>query len=98
MKHAPNQSSYRPKGQNLLVFVFLLLVSLVQAQEVTLSKVNDGDEDGPTAGELSIDVAPTAPAGVVQVFYTITGGTATEGTDFSALSGSVVVGYDGVVG
>ena len=93
MKHAPNQSSYRPKGQNLLVFVFLLLVSFLQAQEATLSKVNDGDEDGPINGLLSVDIAPGFPDDVVEVFYSITAGSATEGDDFTALSGSVIVGY-----
>ncbi|MEO1486018.1 MAG: Calx-beta domain-containing protein [Bacteroidota bacterium] len=93
MKHAPNQSSYRPKGQNLLVFVFLLLVSVLQAQEVTLSKVNDGDEDGPINGLLSVDIAPGFPDDVVEVFYSITAGSATEGDDFTALSGSVIVAY-----
>ena len=69
MKHAPNLSSYRPKGQNLLVFVFLLLVSFLQAQEATLSKVNDGDEDGPINGLLSVDIAPGFPDEVVEVIY-----------------------------
>ncbi|MEM8762623.1 MAG: Calx-beta domain-containing protein [Bacteroidota bacterium] len=93
MKHAPNQSSYRPKGQNLWVFVFLLLVSFLQAQEATLSKVNDGDEDGPINGLLSVDIAPGFPDDVVEVFYSITAGSATEGDDFTALSGSVTIGY-----
>ncbi|MEO0507934.1 MAG: Calx-beta domain-containing protein [Bacteroidota bacterium] len=98
MKHAPNQSSYRPKGQNLLVFVFLLLVSFLQAQEATLTKLSDGDEDGPANSQLRVDLPPGFVDGNREVFYQITAGTATEGDDFNALAGSVVVPYLGGIG
>src|SRR5690606_4625386 len=73
-----------------------------QEPTVSISRVSDGDENGPQPGQFRVSVV----AGdifigerSVEVFYSIVGAsTAEAGSDFEPLSGQVTVDYNLITG
>ncbi|MDY6986881.1 MAG: Calx-beta domain-containing protein [Thermodesulfobacteriota bacterium] len=60
-----------------------------ESATVSISKVTDGSEAGPTNGRFRVTLSQTAEHDVT-VSYTVSG-SATPGVDYSALSGNVIV-------
>jgi autotransporter-associated beta strand protein len=59
--------------------------------EISIVKTTDGDETGPVNGVFTVSRSPgSASSGPVTVLYAATG-TANAGSDYTALSGSVVI-------
>jgi len=64
-------------------------VNIVDAESVSIAATTDGNEDGPVDGEFTVSLSgPSATSTVVS--YSVSG-TATAGSDFTALSGSVTI-------
>ncbi|MEJ1222657.1 Calx-beta domain-containing protein [Sediminicola sp. 1XM1-17] len=81
----------------VLVGVFLIfgLHGYGQVPTVSIIQNGNGQEAGPTPTSFTVSVAPGAAVdGSVDVFYAVLGSsTATAGDDYTALSGSITVGY-----
>ncbi|MEB3827610.1 Calx-beta domain-containing protein [Phormidium sp. CCY1219] len=57
---------------------------------VRIESLDNPSESGPTAGQFQLNLTEPAPTGGVTVNYSVAG-TATEGEDYEALSGSIFV-------
>ncbi len=68
----------------------LIGVEFVTAPVASIARTSDGSEAGLSPAVFTVTLDP-APAVDTTVNYTVTGGTATSGTDYTAPSGSVII-------
>ena len=87
--------------RTLLVFGLLFFVISIQgvvAQTVSIANNRNATEGSTTPGRFRVSVAASFNSGTITVDYVVLAGTATPGSDYTALPGSIEVTYTGLSG